>query len=158
MDREGPTDHPLTDFAVPVAEAAEAVAAAWTHSSRVSSPRLPALQLEALLIARRNPGINLTGLAEQVGTAPPAVSRLCDRLEAAGLLRRQPARTSRREIGLVLTPAGHDLIDAVFARRYAAFGDVLQHMAPTERADLLAGLLAFSRAAHAAAPPGNERG
>ncbi|MBT2493970.1 MarR family transcriptional regulator [Streptomyces sp. ISL-96] len=157
MDRAGPPDDPLHDFAVQVAEAAEAVVVAWAQASHSASPRLSALQLEALLIARRSPGINLTGLADEVGAAPPAVSRLCDRLEAAGLLRREPAKTSRREIGLVLTLAGNELIDALFARRYALFGDILARMPPAEREHLRAGLLAFSKAARSAGSD-QERG
>ncbi|MGX1881493.1 MarR family winged helix-turn-helix transcriptional regulator [Streptomyces sp. NPDC055287] len=147
MDRAGPADEPSGAFAAQVAEAAEAVVSAWTQAARTASPRLSALQLDALLIARRHPGINLTGLAYAVGTAPPAVSRLCDRLEAAGLLRREPAPTSRREIGLALTPQGHELIDTLFARRYAMFGAVLSRMPAAERDELLAGLLAFAKAA-----------
>ncbi|MFD3656469.1 MarR family winged helix-turn-helix transcriptional regulator [Streptomyces sp. NPDC058620] len=135
-----------------MAEAAEAVVAAWAQASHAATPRLSALQLEALLITRRKPGTNLTRLADEVGAAPPAVSRLCDRLEAAGLLRREPGRTSRREIGLVLTAAGHELIDALLARRYARFGEVLSRMPSAERADLLTGLLAFSKAAQLAEP------
>ncbi|MET9514729.1 MarR family transcriptional regulator [Streptomyces sp. NPDC002994] len=150
MDRAGPSNDPLHDFAVQVAEAAEALVDVWGQASHSASPRLSALQLEALLIARRSPGINLTGLADEVGAAPPAVSRLCDRLEAAGLLRREPAKTSRREIGLVLTLAGNGLIDSLFARRYALFGEILNRVSPAEREHLLAGLLAFSKAARAA--------
>ncbi|MET9508037.1 MarR family transcriptional regulator [Streptomyces flavidovirens] len=150
MDRAGPSEDPLHDLSVQVSEAAEAVVAAWSQASHVASPRLSALQWEALLATRRRPNINLTGLADEVGAAPPAVSRLCDRLEAAGLLRREPGRTSRREIGLVLTVAGHELIDALLGRRYALFADVLSRMPSAERTRLLTGLLAFSKAAQLA--------
>ncbi len=147
MDLAGPPEGPLRDLPVQVAEATEALVTAWTQTSRTSSPRLSAPQWEALLILRRKPGVNLTRLADEVGATPPAVSRLCDRLEAAGLLRREPGRTSRREIELVLTPAGNELIDALLARRCARFGEVLSRMPSAERTGLLNGLLAFSRAA-----------
>ncbi|MGW7055437.1 MarR family winged helix-turn-helix transcriptional regulator [Streptomyces sp. NPDC054887] len=147
MQRAGPPDDPVDEIAVQVAAAAEAMVSTWTKASRTASPRLSALQLDALLFVRRWPGVNLTGLAEEVGAAPPAVSRLCDRLEAAGLLRREPAPTSRREIGLVLTLQGQELIDALFARRHAMFADVLDRMPSAEREKLLSGLLAFFRAA-----------
>ncbi|GAA1523069.1 hypothetical protein GCM10009730_34120 [Streptomyces albidochromogenes] len=147
MERAGPPDDAAGDLAPRVTAAAEAVVSTWTQATRTASPRLSALQLEALLIVRRWPGINLTGLAEEVGAAPPAVSRLCDRLEAAGLLRREPAPTSRREIGLVLTLQANELIDALFARRHEMFAAVLGRMRPAERRQLLSGLLAFARAA-----------
>lgn len=152
MDRAGPSDaplhddDPLHDVAVQVAEAAGAVVTTWQLAARTLSPRLSSLQLEALLIVRRCPGINLTGLAEEAGATAPAVSRLCDRLEAAGLLRRERAPTSRREIVLVLTPHGRELLESLFARRHALFGDVLRRMPAADRTALLTGLLAFSKA------------
>lgn len=158
MDRTEPPDDASGEFAAHVAEAAEAVVSSWTRASLGAPLRLPALQLEALLIVRRHPGMNLTGLAGEVGAAPPAVSRLCDRLEAAGLLRREPAPASRREIGLVLTAQGHGLIDALFARRYAIFRTVLSRMPKAEREELLAGLLAFSKAARAGRADGERSG
>ncbi|MFD3531346.1 MarR family transcriptional regulator [Streptomyces sp. NPDC058664] len=145
MDLAGPQG-PLHELSVQVTEAAEALVTAWTKASRTASPRLSALQLEALMILRHKPGINLTRMAVEIGAAPPAVSRLCDRLEAAGLLRREPGRTSRREIGLVLTAAGDGLIDALLTRRYACFGEALSRMPAVRRTELLAGLLAFSNA------------
>ncbi|MFE6133409.1 MarR family winged helix-turn-helix transcriptional regulator [Streptomyces sp. NPDC056437] len=138
----------MQEVAAQVAEAAEALASIWVSTSRSASPRLSALQTQALLIARRLPGINLTGLADEIGAAPPNVSRLCDRLEAAGLLRRQAARNSRREIGLVLTPQGHELINTLLTRRQAAFGEVLSRMPTKQRTELVTGLQAFAEAAH----------
>ncbi|GAA2927289.1 MarR family transcriptional regulator [Streptomyces enissocaesilis] len=146
MERAGPSDDPLHDLAVQVAQAAEAVVSTWEQAARTMSPRLSALQLEALLIIRRSPGINLTGLAEDVGAAPSAVSRLCDRLEAAGLARRERAPVSRREVVLALTPQGQRLVDSLFARRHALFGDVLRRMPPADRPALLTALAAFSKA------------
>ncbi|MFE9399396.1 MarR family winged helix-turn-helix transcriptional regulator [Streptomyces flavidovirens] len=147
MDREGPLGDSLHDLTEETTEAVETLVSLWARASQTVSPRLSALQLEALLITRRNPSINLTGLAVEVGAAPPAVSRLCDRLEAAGLLRREPVPTSRREIGLVLTLRGNEIVDALFARRSELFGDVLSRMPAASRRDFLAGLEAFSEAA-----------
>ncbi|MFF8607171.1 MarR family winged helix-turn-helix transcriptional regulator [Streptomyces sp. NPDC015346] len=156
MDLAGAPEGPLHELSVQVAEAAEALVDAWTKASHAASPRLSALQWEALMIVRHKPGINLTRMAVEIGAAPPAVSRLCDRLEAAGLLRREPGRASRREIGLVLTVAGDDLIGALLARRYARFGEVLSRMPSAERTGLLSGLQAFTDAAQPAAPDSAE--
>ncbi|MFD3580468.1 MarR family winged helix-turn-helix transcriptional regulator [Streptomyces sp. NPDC058644] len=137
-------------------EAAEALVAVWSHAAQAVSPYLSAPQLQALLIARRRPSINLRGLAEAVGAAPSAVSRLCDRLEAAGFLRREAAPTSRREIGLVLTPRGHEMIDTLFARRAELFDHVMTHMPADSRQELLRGLRAFSAAARRSDTNGAE--
>ncbi|MFD5099977.1 MarR family winged helix-turn-helix transcriptional regulator [Streptomyces albidochromogenes] len=146
MKGAAPPDEPLDLVAAQVAEAAGAVVSAWQHASRSVFPRLSSLQLDALLIVRRCPGINLTRLADEAGTRSPAVSRLCDRLEAAGLLRRERPATNRREIELVLTPQGLELVEALFARRQRLFREALSRMAPAERTALVTGLHAFSTA------------
>ncbi|MEU8489472.1 MarR family transcriptional regulator [Streptomyces sp. NPDC048641] len=151
MDREGQGD-PRHELAEETAAAVETLASLWWRASQEVSPRLSALQLDALLITRRNPGINLTGLAVAVGAAPPAVSRLCDRLEAAGLLRREASPTSRREIELALTPRGHKIIDSLFARRSELLGNVLGRMAASSQRELQA----FSEAVRAGRLDGSE--
>ncbi|MFD3875831.1 MarR family winged helix-turn-helix transcriptional regulator [Streptomyces sp. NPDC058623] len=110
-------------------------------------PRLSSLQLRALTVIRRSPGINLTRLAEVTGTAVPATSRLCDRLEAGGLLNRGRNVENRREVGLILTPQGHESIAYLFSRRAAALREVLRAMPAERRHCLLVGLRAFTEAA-----------
>ncbi|GAA1546428.1 hypothetical protein GCM10009730_64450 [Streptomyces albidochromogenes] len=146
MKGAAPSDEPLDVVATEVAEAAGAVVSAWQHASRNVFPRLSSLQLDALLIVRRCPGINLTRLAEEAGTRSPAVSRLCDRLEAAGLLRRERPATNRREIELVLTVQGQELVEALSAGRRKLFREALSRMTPAERTALVTGLHAFSTA------------
>ncbi|MFD3580456.1 MarR family winged helix-turn-helix transcriptional regulator [Streptomyces sp. NPDC058644] len=156
MDREGLGD-PLHELTEETSAAVETLVSLWERASQTVSPRLSALQLQALLITRRNPGINLTGLAVEVGAALPAVSRLCDRLEAAGLLCREPVPTSRREIGLALTQQGTDIVDALLARRSQLLGDVLNRMPTASRRGFLASLQEFSEAARAGHLNGSER-
>ncbi|MEK0098052.1 MarR family winged helix-turn-helix transcriptional regulator [Streptomyces sp. NPDC056121] len=148
MDREGPGD-PRHDLLEETAAAVETLVSLWWRASRDLSPRLSAQQMDALLVTRRNPGINLTALAVAVGAAPPAVSRLCGRLEAAGLLRREASTTSRREVELALTSRGHKIVDGLFARRAELLGGVLSRMPTASRREFLAGVQAFSEAARA---------
>ncbi len=70
----------------------------WRKSGRGA----PA-QLRALLTIERAGRLNLNKLAAALGASASAASRLCDRMEAAGLLSRDRA-VSRREI--VLVPTG----------------------------------------------------
>ncbi|MET9803539.1 MarR family transcriptional regulator [Streptomyces sp. NPDC006368] len=143
----GLPEDPLYDFARAVAEAAEALVTTWAGAAQATSPpRLSALQWQALLSVRRSPGINLTCLAEAAGAVVPAASRLCDRLEAAGLLRREQQPPNRREIGLFLTTPGHDAVNALVEQRSRAIHQVLTAVAPGQRAQLLAGLNAFAHA------------
>jgi len=54
--------------------------------------------------------LRMGSLAEQVTLSRTGLSRLIDRLEDAGLLRREPAPEDRRGSYVVLTPAGAALL------------------------------------------------
>src|SRR3984893_17385837 len=92
------------------------------------SSDVPPAQLRALLIVDREGGLNLSRLAGALGASASATSRLCDRMQAAGLLTRDRAAASRREIVLVPTESGRRLADWVRGRRRAALGQVLEGM------------------------------
>ncbi|MEU9027126.1 MarR family winged helix-turn-helix transcriptional regulator [Streptomyces sp. NPDC048383] len=143
MDRAGPEDA-LAAMAHDVASAATALVDLWERTAHAASPRLSSLQLRALTAARLSPGINLTRLAEEVGAGAPAASRLCDRLEAAGLLRRRRNEDDRREVGLVLTTHGHEMVNGLQERRRRALQEVLGDMPSAHRRHLLEGLRSFA--------------
>ena len=100
---------------------------------------LPPAQVRALLAIDAADDLNVTGLARVLGTSPSATSRLCDRLEAAGLLARVPA-ASRREILLRLTGSGQRLARWIRDQQRAALARVLETISPDGRADLARGL------------------
>ncbi|MFD3547311.1 MarR family transcriptional regulator [Streptomyces sp. NPDC058655] len=129
-----------------VAVAAAVLVDLWDRTAHSASPRLSNLQLRALTVIQGNPGINLTRLAEEVRAGAPAASRLCDRLEAAGLLRRERSTDNRREVGLVLTAHGGEAVDHLYERRSRALRAVLSGMSAEQRRYLLAGLRAFTEA------------
>jgi DNA-binding MarR family transcriptional regulator len=79
-------------------------------------------------------------LAEAVGVPASSVTRLADRLEAAGFLARGGDARSRSIVTLEITAAGRALVKRVVARRQGLLAAVLDRMAPDERA-------AFARAA-----------
>jgi DNA-binding MarR family transcriptional regulator len=113
-------------------------------------PSVPPAQIRALLIIDRAGSLNLSRLADALGASPSAASRLCDRIQAAGLLTRdRRAAASRREVVLFPTESGHRLAEWVRGRRRAALGDVLEAMSPDGREALAQGLreLAASAAA-----------
>ena len=84
------------------------------------------------------------------GALPSSASRLCDRLEAAGLLTRDTGRASRRAVSLRLTADGEDLLEQARRRRRAQIAQVLDVMPPAGRTELADGLAAFQRAAEPA--------
>jgi len=61
-------------------------------------------------------------LASVIGRSQPAVTRLCDRLVARGLVTRLSSKIDRRDTFVVLTDAGRDALDAADATFSAAFG------------------------------------
>src|SRR5580704_6785590 len=101
---------------------------------------VPPAQMRALLIIGDSGGLNLSRLAGALGASASAASRLCDRMVAAGLLTRDRASASRREIVLVPTESGRRLAEWVRGRRRAALGEVLAGMSPDGREALAHGL------------------
>jgi len=101
---------------------------------------VPPAQMRALLIIGGAGSLNLSRLAEALGASASAASRLVDRMQAAGLLTRDRAAASRREIVLVPTESGLRLAEWVRGRRRAALSQVLQAMTPDGRQALARGL------------------
>jgi DNA-binding MarR family transcriptional regulator len=101
---------------------------------------LPPAQMRALLTIEQAGSLNLSRLAEALGATASAASRLCDRMQAAGLLTRGRSAASRREIVLVPTEAGRQLAEWVRTRRRAAIRDVMRRMSPDGREALVQGL------------------
>lgn len=138
--------HPATDLdedAAAVDASAESLVSVWDASREAMADRVSGSQLRALLVVEQYDGINLRGLAAQLGVILSSASRLCDRLVAAGTLERVPGRTDRREIALHLTSAGRSLLDKIRADRRGRLATVLAQMTPAARTALLDGLAAF---------------
>ncbi len=111
----------------------------WQRAVEELGSVLPPGQLRALLIIEKA-RLNLTGLARELGASPSATSRLCDRLAVAGLLLREPAPSSRREITLQLSESGQRLVSWIRDRRGETLARVLGSMSPEGRRDLARGL------------------
>jgi DNA-binding MarR family transcriptional regulator len=129
-----------------VVDAVESLVADWLATAEEATPRLPARQLLALRTVRHTPELNLTALAERLGVGLPTASRLCDRLEAAGLLERSVQPRNRREVQLVLTSYGHRVLTDVTERRVHRLAAVIDGMTPAQRTALEQGLSGFHQA------------
>ncbi|MBY8883464.1 MarR family transcriptional regulator [Streptomyces sp. PTM05] len=152
MAAEPGTEPGSPDGVRELADAVRALASVWSRAPRRVSPRLSPLQLRVLEVTDAGPPLNMTGLAEALCTTSPAASRLCDRLEAAGLLDRLAHPDNRREILLTLTPAGRSLLAEVARRRQRDLDEVLAAMPEERRSDLARGLRSFHEV-YAALPP-----
>ncbi|MEU1463178.1 MarR family winged helix-turn-helix transcriptional regulator [Streptomyces sp. NPDC005727] len=138
----GSGDDPSAD-AQAITDAVERLANLWSVAAQEAAVRLSLHQLRALRALERAPESNLTGLAESLDIGLPTASRLCDRLEAAGLLDRELHPHRRREVQLRLTVQGRRVLADVARRRTQALAGVLAVMPPAERSALVRGMRAF---------------
>jgi DNA-binding MarR family transcriptional regulator len=141
------SQHTSADLSTAIETAAEMLVIVWGRGQESLRPPVSGSQLRALLLVERAGEINLNGLADQLGAIPSSASRLCDRLQAGGLLMRTPGRTDRREVNLSLTRDGRALLASMRHARRVEIGKVLEAMSPAEREGLLAGLESFRSAA-----------
>jgi DNA-binding MarR family transcriptional regulator len=77
--------------------------------------------------------VSSSTLAAAVGSAASSVTRLVDKLEAAGYVVRGADPHSRSIVTVEVTPAGRDVVTAVLARRRVLLEKVLDAMPPDER-------------------------
>ena len=89
---------------------------------------VPPSQLRALMAIERCEGVNLRSLSDLLGSRPSAVSRLCDRMEADGLVRRSLSANSRREVELRLSRRAHTLLAEYRTARVREIQVVLRTM------------------------------
>lgn len=104
-------------------------------------------QLRVLVLVASRGALNLQALALAMGVHPSNATRACDRLVAAGLLRRGESSVDRRNLVLVLTDDGQQLVDAMVQRRRRAVARVLGQVPMTRRRTLAAAMRAFGLAA-----------
>lgn len=93
-------------------------------------------QFRLLLAASTHERAPSSRLAEAAGFPASSVTRLADRLEAAGLLVRGTDARSRLIVTIEITTAGRDLVARVVARRQELLSAVLARMEPAERTDV----------------------
>ncbi|WP_165495198.1 MarR family winged helix-turn-helix transcriptional regulator [Actinomadura roseirufa] len=149
---------PAADTEVPgdVTAAVERVlseaALLWSRADQGLEPAVSPIQLRAVEAVARFGRLTLGGLAEELGAIPSSASRLCDRLEAAGLVVRESAQADRREIIVRLSDQGERLQAELTRRRRAVVGEVLAQMSPASRGRLIDALTEFGLACERSEP------
>ena len=142
----------VTDIAAAVESTVDSLVSVLDSARLAQSPVIPPAQLRVLTIISANQHTNMSRLAEALDVVPSSASRLCDRLEATGLLRRVPDPRDRREVRLLLTSSARRLLDELRDRRRVALGEVLDQMSPADQQSLVRALQSF-----AAATPAGEQ-
>ncbi|GJF31436.1 hypothetical protein KNE206_41360 [Kitasatospora sp. NE20-6] len=143
-----------SDVAAVASSVVELLEVLWGGGRDLVSAPVSVSQLRVLYVLENNDGINLRTLTETLDSRPSSVSRLCDRLEAIGLVQRTASAASRRELELHLTPAGRTFLTDLRTTREQALERILDAMPGADRRALLAGLQSFRTAALDTAAPG----
>ena len=92
-------------------------------------------------------GLPTLAIGERMLEEAPGVTRLIDRLEVKGLVRRERSPQDRRQVLCRLTSAGHDLVGRIDAPMDEADGAALAMLSPEDQIELIR-LLDAIRAGH----------
>lgn len=90
-------------------------------------------------------GLTPGEVARRLGLATPTVTRATARMEAVGLLRREPHDRDRRRVRLMLTERGRDLEKTIGAEMEELAGRALASLSHAERVVLVRALHAVRR-------------
>lgn len=125
-------------------EAGRHLVGAWERATEVARPAVSAAQMRALVVIGQESELPMGSLAGSLGLLPSSATRLCDRLEASGLVERQPSPENRRQVLVRLTKEGRRLLQRVEQTRKRDVAKVLTSMTPEGQRALLEGLSQFA--------------
>ena len=112
-------------------------------AQEVQAPDLTPVQFAALAAARHQAGMDQRTLARAIGFDTSTTGGVIDRLEARGLLRRQPAPEDRRVRRIHLTPEGEAVLLHAVPGMLQAQERILAPLAPADRQQFMALLRAL---------------
>ena len=137
-DVDAMTDAVLTASRLLVAVSARSIAAV---DESITIP-----QFRLLVVLDTRGPLKLSALAEHLAVNPSTVTRMTDRLVAAGLVSREANPASRRELVVSLTETGAAVVREVTRRRRAEITRIVGRMPTTARSGLVRALNAFTEA------------
>ena len=124
-------DHPSRNFGFLLHDVARLMRKRFEQNARGLG--LTRSQCQVLAHLARQEGIPQSGLADILEVEPITLTRILDRLEAAGLVERRPHPTDRRIRRLYLTAAARPLLGDIFAIGAATRGEALDGVPEAER-------------------------
>lgn len=144
----GPAQEPSDRDAVVdgVLRASRALVAVAARSLAGLAEDVTLPQYRALVLLAGGPR-RLRDLAEALAVARSTGSRMCDRLERKGLVRRLRTDDDRRSVWLSLTPEGSRLLIEVTRVRRAEIGGIVDQIPAESRQAVVDGLVRFAEAA-----------
>lgn len=105
-------------------------------------------QFRALVVLdRAEAGLNVGELARELRIQPSTATRLCDRLVRRRLARRRVNPANRREVTMLLTAAGRDVVAKVTRQRRREIASIMAKVPASQRVAIIDALTAFREAA-----------
>ncbi|SCF16243.1 MarR family protein [Micromonospora haikouensis] len=118
-----------------------------TRSLAGIGPEVTLSQFRTLVVLAARGPRRAAEIAAELGVAPSAGTRMCDRLAAKGLVQRTRSASDRRVVRLRLSVTGAGLVDEVFRRRREALSRIVAQTATHWCPEAVAALTAFAVAA-----------
>ena len=113
-------------------EAEKRVTEASRRYMRLGDNDMRALRL-AIVMADRNEHVTARDIAQHLGISSASTTKLLDRLEAGGHIRRTPHPTDRRALAILVDPGTRAAAEATVGREHARRFRVAAALAPEER-------------------------
>jgi len=116
---------------------------AWADPSRLeewAELGLTITQIRILFLLRRLQGPTARQLAQELEVSPSTLTRIMDRLEKHGLVRRVTDCQDRRQVRHLLTPKGQRMLSRLEQTGRARFGQLLSRLSPQELAQVVEAL------------------
>lgn len=136
----------ITDLAEAVVTASRVLVAVAARSlAEEESVSLP--QYRALVVLAAHGLQRPVDLAQALGVDPSTATRMCDRLQAKGLITRRRDNGDRRVVVLDLSGTGRRLVERVTRRRTREIGEIVAAIDPKERPGLIRAFTLFGQAA-----------
>ncbi|MER5967808.1 MarR family transcriptional regulator [Streptomyces sp. NPDC002057] len=120
------------------------------HSTTSTTAPSSTSQLRLMYVVDREDGIRMRTVCQRLASAPPTVTRMCDRLQAIGFLERVACPDNGREVALQLTPTGKAHLQRIRDQRDTMLHEAIDNMSPAERRALATGLTGLQAQLNAA--------
>ena len=128
-------------------------------AQQLDQHRLSPVEFEVLMRLARSPGrkLRMTDLAGQTSLSTSGVTRVVDRMDRDGLVRREACASDRRSSYAVITDAGLARLDAVLPEHLELIEQwFISRLTPTQLEDMLNSLRVLRDAVNPCATAGSD--
>lgn len=132
---------PNRSFGFIISDVTRLLRRSFNHRAQEVGLGLTPAQWQTLAHLKRNEGINQGALAQILEVQPITLSRLIDRLEAAGWVTRRPDPDDRRAVRLFLTAAAQPIVDRIRVVAQEAIAGAMVGIPDAERERIIDTLL-----------------